>query len=215
MSNPIRYDYEQAELNKSAGFYVRNSGHWVKWEDYAMLKARVNSLSNELEETRGPLKQYEEHFEYAKNVITNLENEVKSLKALDSLKTISLTDSTNWKAIGAYAEAMEENIRLKKENEKLNENPTSRILREERDNNSKLKKEIEFLKKQYSESVSHFREMRIENESLNKKVERISKWMNEIFEDAEARMDSGQLVGFKLLNIKRKWEIEKNGKPNV
>lgn len=44
MSEPTRYDYEQAELNKSAGFYVRKAGHWVNWDDYAKLKAENERL---------------------------------------------------------------------------------------------------------------------------------------------------------------------------
>ena len=49
----------------------------------------------------------------------NSEQENARLKAMDSLKTVSLTDSTNWQAIGDYAETKEENARLKAENERL------------------------------------------------------------------------------------------------
>lgn len=223
VNEPVRYAIVADFKSPWAKMVEFRNGEFIRWDDYAVirkerdeLKSDVKRLNTELSETRGPLEQYEEHFEYANNVIKNLENEVKRLKALEPIKTVSLlTDSTNWVAIGAYADAMEENARLKADNEKLMTNPTSRILREERDNNLKLKKEFEFLKSQYSEAIAHFREMRIENESINEKAERLSKWMNEICEDAEARMDSGQLVGFKLLNIKRKWEIEKKGKPSV
>lgn len=222
VNEPVRYSIVADFKAPWAKMVEFRNGEFIRWDDYAVirkerdeLKSDVKRLNTELSETRGPLEQYEEHFEYANNVINNLENEVKRLKALDSIKTVSLTDSTNWTTIGAYAEAMEENARLKVENEKLMTNPTSRILREERDNNLKLKKEVEFLKGQYSEAIAHFREMRIEKESINEKVKRLGKWMDEIFEDAEARMDSGQLVGFKLLNIKRRWEIEKKGNPSV
>lgn len=37
------------------------------------------------------------------------------LRAMDSLKTVSLTDSTNWRAIGAYSELKDKNARLKAE----------------------------------------------------------------------------------------------------
>jgi uncharacterized small protein (DUF1192 family) len=51
--------------------------------------------------------------------IGELKAENARLRALDSLKTISLTDSPTWQAIGAYAEVKEENARLKAEVERL------------------------------------------------------------------------------------------------
>ncbi len=51
--------------------------------------------------------------------IKKQKEEIDRLKAMDSLKTVSLTDSTNWQAIGDYAETKEENARLKAEVERL------------------------------------------------------------------------------------------------
>lgn len=51
--------------------------------------------------------------------IDDLKADIHRLRALDSLKTISLTDSPTWQAIGAYAEVKEENARLKAEVERL------------------------------------------------------------------------------------------------
>lgn len=49
----------------------------------------------------------------------SLKAQVKRLRVLDSLKTISLSDSPTWNAIGAYADVKEENARLKAEVERL------------------------------------------------------------------------------------------------
>lgn len=50
---------------------------------------------------------------------------------------------------------------------------------------------------------SEYARIKEENECLHN-------WMNEIFEDAEGRLDMGQTVGFKLLTIKNKYESFKN-----
>ena len=50
-----------------------------------------------------------------------LQADIHRLRALDSLKTISLSDSPTWQAVGAYAELKEENARLKAEVERLKE----------------------------------------------------------------------------------------------
>lgn len=49
MSEPVRYDFEQAELNKSAGFYVRKEGHWVRWNDHATALQEIQRLKAEVE----------------------------------------------------------------------------------------------------------------------------------------------------------------------
>jgi hypothetical protein len=51
--------------------------------------------------------------------IDDLKADIHRLRALDSLKTISLSDSPTWQTIGAYAEVKEENARLKAEVERL------------------------------------------------------------------------------------------------
>jgi len=84
----------------------------------ARLKAEVERL------TFDPLTYLDDQGEWMPRhihlaAVERLKAENERLKAMDSLKTVSLTDSTNWQAIGDYAEAKEENARLKAENERL------------------------------------------------------------------------------------------------
>ena len=82
------------------------NGGWVSFDDYSKLKEET---IKQLETAVPPIEAY----------IAKLEEENKRLRMLDSLKTVSLTDSPTWKAIGDYAEAKDENARLKAEVERL------------------------------------------------------------------------------------------------
>jgi hypothetical protein len=50
MKEPIRYNFEPAELNKSAGAYVRKNGYFVRWEDYSALKSDAQVVLKHLDE---------------------------------------------------------------------------------------------------------------------------------------------------------------------
>ena len=88
MSEPIRYDFEQAELNKSAGFYVRKEGHWVRWDDHATalqeiqrLKAEVDRLTAEKDQAECDYDNCQKRKVSIDNHRFDLFNENKSLKA--------------------------------------------------------------------------------------------------------------------------------------
>jgi len=74
-------------------------GTYVSYEDYAYLKTNL-----EYAETM----KNNWMCKYAKEA-----EQVKILRSLDSLKTVSLTDSVNWNTIGAYDEAKQEVERLR------------------------------------------------------------------------------------------------------
>jgi chromosome segregation ATPase len=94
MSEPKRYHLyaglECQAFTKAEAvlkFREEDDGIWVKWEDYARLKAEVERLT--LENS-----QYEEHHKYGQNVITSLREEVERLTQLND--TLALRyDATN------------------------------------------------------------------------------------------------------------------------
>lgn len=164
------------------GTHEDANGTYVKYEDYAHLKDEVERLKVEADWKTPALK------------IKALEAEVNRLRALDSLKTVSLTDSTNWKIIGAYAEQKDESEGLRKEVERLQK----KVLR--------LREDIEFFQKEIwrmkvfkgmdedniktlkaalktSPEWSKTLETIDENASLKAELERLKKDYDTIFQD--------------------------------
>jgi hypothetical protein len=100
MSEPKRWDLWEVILEET-------DSTWVRWEDYARLKAEVERLTKEnalatpghliasqditslreqVEELKLENSQYEEHHKYGQNVIASLREEVKRLtKAGDAI----------------------------------------------------------------------------------------------------------------------------------
>jgi chromosome segregation ATPase len=101
----LEVDAEVARLNS----LIANSEH-----ENARLKAEVKRLNADLPK----MVAWGRGLEHDKRL---LEEQVSRLRALDSLKTLSLADSPTWQTIGAYAEAKEEVSRLKAEVERLTE----------------------------------------------------------------------------------------------
>jgi len=81
--------------------------------------AEMNRLATEVESVRQVAQDNKTETEATRIENDRLKAEVERLKAMDSLKTVSLTDSTNWQAIGDYAETKEENARLNNYIERL------------------------------------------------------------------------------------------------
>ena len=80
---------------------------------------RIGELKAELDRIKLKSECQAECIDAFDKKLREAEAENARLRALDSLKTISLTDSPTWQTIGAYAEVKEENARLKAEVERL------------------------------------------------------------------------------------------------
>jgi len=112
-------------INDDRVMVMSDNGSWVENAYYEYLKAENARLKAEVKRlTFDPLTYLDDQGEWMPRhihlaAVERLKAENERLKAMDSLKTVSLTDSTNWQAIGDYAEAKEENARLKAENERL------------------------------------------------------------------------------------------------
>jgi len=100
MSEPKRYSIVADYQAPWAKMHEFNAGGWVKWEDYARLKAEVERLAKQnalatprhliasqdiktlreqIEELKLENSQYEEHHKYGQNVIASLREEVERL----------------------------------------------------------------------------------------------------------------------------------------
>ena len=83
------------------------------------MMTRIGELKAELDRIKLKSECQAECIDAFDKKLREAEAENARLRALDSLKTISLTDSPTWQTIGAYAEVKEENARLKAEVERL------------------------------------------------------------------------------------------------
>ena len=150
------------------GTHEDANGTYVKYEDYAILKDEVERLKVEADWKTPALK------------IKALEAEVNRLRALDSLKTVSLTDSTNWKIIGAYAEQKDESEGLRKEVERLQKDVwRMKVFKGMDEDNIKTLKAALKTSPEWSKTL----ETIDENAYLKAELERLKKDYDTIFQD--------------------------------
>lgn len=202
------------------GTHEDANGTYVKYEDYAHIKDEVERLKIEADWKTPALK------------IKALEAEVNRLRVLDSLKTVSLTDSTNWKIIGAYAEQKDESEGLRKEVERLQKevwrikvfkgmdedniktlkaalktSPEWSKTLETIDENASLKAELERLRNLAIKFDGYLDLVRHENERLRKAGDAMAKELPMI---ADTHLSDEVWV-----RMQTDWERAKEGKPSV